>query len=699
MVVRSETLVRRFNRRRFNRRLFARRRTSRSESRTPLGIETLESRRLLAVDFVVHISVDGLGGPYLEPLIREEATSGRGDYANYLRLTSEGSFTFNARTDFSHTTTLPNHTTMLTGRPVTTPDGASDSVSHQWTGNSDPPPGRTLHNNHPQVDYIASVFDVVHDEGGSTALFATKSKFSLFASSYNDHGAADVNPAGGDNGHQKIDSVSIHSNIDLVLDTMVAQFQENTQANYTFFHSLIPDAVGHSTGWGSETWVDWIRRTDQDLGRILDAIESSPTMRDNTVVILTTDHGGTGFSHVTPDVAESYTIPFFVWGPDVPGGQDLYTLYADSVADPGVTRPDYTVTPQPIRNGDSGNLAMKMLGLPSIPGSTIRSLVCHGDECDPEPTKPPTEPPARGDGPPRVTDTIINGGVGTPNRLDSIEFAFDKDVLQSLTADDLTIRRADTNRLITVPYSAKVVGEPRWQLDSLFLQPGFYKLSLKGTGVFDRDGVRLDGNGDGIAGDSWQDIVVVASPGDANADGLVDTRDYERLLAAGSFRSWENGDFNGNGRVDELDMEIWKKARFSDHRPPHLPSNRPPQSPLSRSPLSKGSPSRISSSEETPRIGHAQRPSVAAAQSRSQSKVQRRKPDSEPIERLMATTDRCRIHDLAIQSICPLDRQTPPPPDRARRLHRHSAKAWNSRSYGIDTLISQDSKIAIPFHY
>jgi hypothetical protein len=334
----------------------------------------LPSVAFTQVTHVVHISVDGLGGGLLRDLL---ATDTAGDYANFQRLVDEGATTFEARTDYSHTTTLPNHTSMLTGRPVSQPTGQANTTHHGYNGNSTPGASETLHNSgNPNVSYIASVFDVVHDHGLTTALYTSKEKFILYEQSYNAaNGAVDAVPP--DNGTDKIDTflyLSIGSP-DTAVNMQAALVADlaASPARYNFVHYTDPDGAGHDDGWGSASYRAAVARVDDYLGGLFDVIENSVVLKDHTVIILSADHGGAGTGHSSPSLVTSYTIPFLVWGARVDRGTDLYVLNAATRTNPGTTRPNYNVQPGPIRNGDGANLALMLLDLPSVPGSTINS--------------------------------------------------------------------------------------------------------------------------------------------------------------------------------------------------------------------------------------------------------------------------------------------------------------------------------------
>jgi hypothetical protein len=331
--------------------------------------EALEPRRLLAVDHVVQISVDGLASRWLEPLLDEVDR-----LPSFQRLMREGTFTTNARTDFSITNTLPNHTSMLTGRPSLPPLGQPRAVAHNWTSNSDPAEGVTLHNNHPDVDYIVSVLDLVHDRGGQTGLFTGKSKFSLFDVSYDaDHGAPDNDATAGDNGSDKLDLYHLQTDSQQLVDEFAVELQQNPFA-YSLLHLIDADSAGHQFGWGSEEWDAAIERIDGYLGKVIQTIEATPALNGQTAILITADHGGNGFGHDNPGQIDNYRIPFFLWGPQVPAGADVYDLFSAVLADPGATRPDYNASPAPIRNGDSANVALALLGDPPIPDSWLVGL-------------------------------------------------------------------------------------------------------------------------------------------------------------------------------------------------------------------------------------------------------------------------------------------------------------------------------------
>ncbi len=230
-----------------------------------------------------------------------------------------------------------------------------------------------------EVPYKASVFDVVHDHGFSTAFFANKEKFELFARSWDStNGAPDV--VGADNGTGKIDwweiiDYSSGSSVSRTSSNLVSSMLTvltNENPTYTFLHLADLDITGHTYTWGSTQYRTAARHLDAQLGRILKAIDTSPALSNTTAIVITADHGG-GVpinSHTTADALVNYTIPLVVWGPGIPAGGDPYALFSNR-SDPGTNYLDYNAVPQPLRNGDSGNIALALLGLPPIPGSCL----------------------------------------------------------------------------------------------------------------------------------------------------------------------------------------------------------------------------------------------------------------------------------------------------------------------------------------
>ena len=307
------------------------------------------------IQYVIHISVDGGGASYIQSLV------GSRDLPNFQRFVVEGAGTFNARSDYDYTVTLPNHVTQVTGRGVGGADG------HNWTGNDDPEPDQTIHSN--KGSYVAGIFDVAHDNGRRTGMYVSKTKFSLFDASYNAANGA-IDTTGTDNGRAKIDSYVFDEDTSALTDSLINAMQTNP-LNYAFVHYADADFAGHGNGWRSAEYAGALATVDGYLGRIFNMLDTDAALKGKTALVLTADHGGDGDNHEDNTDPLNYTIPFLVWGPGVTAGAELYSLNSQSRLDPGDGHPPYSDPLQPIRNGDAANLELGLLGLPAIPGSTI----------------------------------------------------------------------------------------------------------------------------------------------------------------------------------------------------------------------------------------------------------------------------------------------------------------------------------------
>ena len=284
---------------------------------------------------VLVISVDGLNVAAIEQL-------GAGGAPTFHRLLDEGAGTLNARTEVEQTVTLPNHTSMMTGRRIAAAKGG-----HGVTWDDD----RTAMTVQQAAGHgVASIFSVVHADGGTTALYTTKEKFGLFERSW---------PRG-------IDTFTEDENQKRLVSLARADLRDGAPT-FTFLHVSLPDRTGHEYGGMSARYLGAVQRTDAQLGTILDVLAGS-----SVTVVLTADHGfKTGATdHSARRDIENYRVPFLTWGAGVEHG-DLYELNP-GFRDPGSARPSYAGR-QPVRNGDVANLAASLLGLDAVPGSDIDS--------------------------------------------------------------------------------------------------------------------------------------------------------------------------------------------------------------------------------------------------------------------------------------------------------------------------------------
>jgi phosphopentomutase len=113
----------------------------------------------------------------------------------------------------------------------------------------------------------------------------------------------------------------------------------------TFVHFANVDIVGHASGWGSAQQVAAATKVDARVGTVLDALRAAKVF-DETLIILSADHGGSGRGH-GPDDTLSSMIPWIAAGPGVRKNFDLTLLRGD-----------------PVRTTDTFATACAVLGLP-----------------------------------------------------------------------------------------------------------------------------------------------------------------------------------------------------------------------------------------------------------------------------------------------------------------------------------------------
>lgn len=75
------------------------------------------------------------------------------------------------------------------------------------------------------------------------------------------------------------------------------------------------DHVGHAIGHDTPAYYDVLAGIDKQVGQIVQALKDAGIF-DDTIIILTSDHGGTGRSHGGQSLAEM-EIPFIIYGKNI----------------------------------------------------------------------------------------------------------------------------------------------------------------------------------------------------------------------------------------------------------------------------------------------------------------------------------------------------------------------------------------------
>jgi arylsulfatase A-like enzyme len=253
---------------------------------------------------VVLVSIDGLRPDAIE----------RFNAPTLRRLIREGSYSLSART-IMPSTTLPSHTSMLSGEPP-------DEHGVLWN-NVASAPGGTVE--------FPTVFSVARQHGYRTAAFFSKAKFN----SLQRPGTLDYSQAPGGWWGRWSSERTV---------TDIIHQLETLKPNVLFVHLSDPDRAGHSSGWMSSAYGRAVTQTDAALGDLLQAADRSYG-EGNYSVIVTADHGGHDYGHGSENPLD-VTIPWIAWGRGVNAGhlQDVTIDTIDTAPTVlwllGVARPD-----------------------------------------------------------------------------------------------------------------------------------------------------------------------------------------------------------------------------------------------------------------------------------------------------------------------------------------------------------------------
>jgi predicted AlkP superfamily pyrophosphatase or phosphodiesterase len=222
--------------------------------------------------YVVIISIDGLRPDALE----------LADTPTLDRLKSTGAYSPRAQT-VSLSITLPSHASMLSGMLPEKHGIVWGTPYIGWPGMNGP-----------------TLFNVAHDAGLSTAMVFGKDKLNFL-----------VLP-------NSVDQLVGAEMGDTAIKEHAVELIKAGLPNILFVHFPDTDRVGHNFGWLSPNQLQSVTFVDGLIGELVAALESGGYL-DNTLIIITADHGGHDRGH-GDDSPEDRTIPWLAMGPGVRSG-------------------------------------------------------------------------------------------------------------------------------------------------------------------------------------------------------------------------------------------------------------------------------------------------------------------------------------------------------------------------------------------
>jgi predicted AlkP superfamily pyrophosphatase or phosphodiesterase len=217
---------------------------------------------------------------------------------NVLALIQQGAYTLTAQT-IEPSLTLPAHTSMFVG---TCP--AKHIV--RWNEYV-PENGFAL-----GVD----IFDLAHASNKRTVIVTGKEKL------------RHITEPGSTDFFGFIDETDRVKDITTLENMAISQIREGF--GLMLMHFPDGDLAGHENGWMSKAQLRAYKNDDKALGLLLEVLRDGG-LYDDTLIIVTADHGGHDSTHGT-DQTEDETIPWIISGPRIAPGQLETQVYVMDTA-------------------------------------------------------------------------------------------------------------------------------------------------------------------------------------------------------------------------------------------------------------------------------------------------------------------------------------------------------------------------------
>jgi predicted AlkP superfamily pyrophosphatase or phosphodiesterase len=212
---------------------------------------------------------------------------------NLLNLMQSSAYSLTAQT-ISPSVTLPAHASMLSGL-------CPSKHGVDWNDYL-PEKGNAVG---------TDLFDLAHAAGLETVMYIGKKKLLQV-----------TEPSSVDISEYIADRDSV------IVDQLIEDFP--VDFGVLFIHFPTPDGMGHQYGWLSPEQLSVLFRADEAIGELLGELDRR-NLRDETLIIITADHGGHETSHGSR-MPEDMTIPWIASGPGIQPKQLTTTVHTMDTA-------------------------------------------------------------------------------------------------------------------------------------------------------------------------------------------------------------------------------------------------------------------------------------------------------------------------------------------------------------------------------